>query len=136
MKAFLIILGVLAICGGVLLMPGTLSSGVWFGAVVLGAVLFAISRIIALLEEISATLRYSNPQPDVSKSPSTFSMGGVYYVADPPTSTPEPAPSDDADIWPDVTTPALRREIICKAKDTGATHVMVRGLTYKVEFKK
>ena len=136
MKAFLIILGVLAICGGVLLLPTMATSSAWFEAVVLGAVLFAISRIIALLEEISMILRDNNARTDVPEKPAAFSVGGVYYVDDPPSANPAPQPADDADIWPNITDPVLRREIIHKAKDTGATHVMVRGLTYKVEFKK
>lgn len=136
MKVFLIILGVLSICRGVLLLPAMATSSAWFEAVVLGAVLFAISRIIALLEEISMILRRDDTPAAPPAKSSVFSMGGVYYVADPPSDKPAPAPADDADIWPDITDPALRREIIRKAKDTGATHVMVRGLTYKVEFKK
>ena len=63
-------------------------------------------------------------------------VGGEHHVVDPEFGKKVPAPDDVADIWPDVTDPALRREIIRKAKDTGAAHVMVNGLTYKVEFKK
>lgn len=140
MKGFLITLAILSFISVVFLLPGTLASGLWFAPLALGAVLLAISRIIALLEEISMILRRDDVHPSgrerAPDKPQTFSIGGVQYVADPSAGKTPPAPVDDATIWPDVDDPVIRREIIRAAKLTERKHVTVRGRMYSVNFKK
>lgn len=140
MKGFLIILAVFSVIISVFLLPGTLASGLWFAPLALGAVLLAIARIIALLEEISMILRRDDVHPcgreRAPDKPQSFNIGGVQYVADPPASKTPPASVDDATIWPDVDDPVIRREIIHAAKLTEQKHVTVRGRVYSVDFKK